>query len=72
MARSTKLIHLRNINLKKRYHVLCEKHKEWRNEAVIRKVAEEFYLSKRTVSAILNEEAAYRQIDEDQLLLFAP
>lgn len=72
MARSTKLIHLRNINLKKRYHVLCEKHKEWRNEAVLRKVAEEFYLSKRTVSAILNEEEAYKKINENQINLFAP
>lgn len=72
MSRSTKLIYLRNCNLKKRYHAISKKHPKWRNDAVIDMVAQEFYLSKRTVTAILNEEPAYKKIANDQLLLFAP
>ncbi len=72
MPRSSKLIQLRNNNLKKRYHALTAKHPKWRNDAVIEELAGEFYLATRTVTAILNDEAPYKKIANDQLLLFAP
>lgn len=72
MARSTKLILLRNKNIKSRYHHLTEKHPKWRNDAIIEELSKEFYLEPRTISAILNDEAAYKKIANDQLLLFAP
>lgn len=60
MPRNTHLIELRNSNLKKRYHHLSEKHKQWRNSAILEQLENEFYLAKRTIEAILNEEAPYR------------
>lgn len=60
MARNSKLIQLRNRNLKKRYHLISEKNPKWRNSAVLEELEKEFYLARRTIEAILNEEASYR------------
>lgn len=59
MARHRNLLELRNANVKKRYRELSEKNKEWRHGAILEKIANEFYLSTRTVSAIFNDEGTY-------------
>ncbi|MEM8506220.1 MAG: hypothetical protein AAF717_00260 [Bacteroidota bacterium] len=61
MPRNRDLVALRNTNIKKRYHELCAKHKEWRNDAIIAKVAGEFYLAPNTIDAIINERGIYGQ-----------
>jgi hypothetical protein len=61
MARNINLIQLRNSNIKKRYREIATKNQKWRNDAVIEAVSEEFYLSARTITAILNDEGTYGQ-----------
>ncbi|PIB28902.1 hypothetical protein BFP77_08270 [Maribacter sp. 4U21] len=73
MARHRQLIELRNANIKKRYDQLTKKHKEWRHDAIIDKIAGEFFLSSRTISAIFNDEGTYGNNigDDSQLALFS-
>ncbi|WP_372747065.1 hypothetical protein [Lutibacter sp.] len=59
MARNTHLIQLRNANIKKRYREIAAKNPKWRNDAVIDMVSEQFFLSARTITAILNNEGVY-------------
>ncbi|CAA0254466.1 hypothetical protein [Tenacibaculum maritimum] len=59
MARNSTLIILRNKNVKKRFGQLSTKHPRWKYEAYLEELSYEFYISKRTIQAILNNEAAY-------------
>lgn len=59
MARNSELIQLRNANVKKRYRELSEKNPKWRNDAVIEELVNIFFLSSRTITAILNNEGNY-------------
>jgi hypothetical protein len=59
MARNTQLLNLRNANIKKRYREITAKNPKWRNDAVIAEVAMQFFLSDRTITAILNNEGVY-------------
>lgn len=65
MPRDTELILIRNSNIKQRYHELSQKHSKWKNSAVVQEVAKEFWLTARTIMAILNNEGTYgNRIDD--------
>ena len=61
MARKTELIQLRNANIKKKYREICAKNPKWRDAAVIEEVSLLFFLTPRTITAILNNEGSYGQ-----------
>lgn len=61
MARNSNLIQLRNANVKKRYREITSKNPKWRDDAVKEQVSMEFFLSIRTITAILNNEGTYGQ-----------
>lgn len=54
MARSNKLILIRNKNVKMRYRELEIKNPRWKHGAIIEELIKEFYISERTLSGILN------------------
>lgn len=58
MARNSQLIQLRNANVKKRYREISTKNPKWRNDAVIEELVGIFFLSARTITAILNNEGS--------------
>jgi len=49
----------RNTNIKIRYNEISKKHPQWRHGAIMGKIAGEFYLSLRTIGAIINNEGIY-------------
>lgn len=68
MARDSHLFILRNQNIKKRFHEVSMKNPNWKYKAVLNEVSSQFYLSTRTISAIINEEKAYNK-ESDRLRL---
>ncbi|WP_299627733.1 hypothetical protein [uncultured Tenacibaculum sp.] len=60
MARNNNLIALRNQKVKQRFSQLSVKHPQWKYDAVLETLSLEFFISKRTISAILNNEGAYK------------
>lgn len=60
MARKSELIRKRNRAIKKRFAELERQNYRWRYEAVLEAVSEEFYLTPRTIKAILNDESLHR------------
>ncbi len=60
MARNNDLIILRNQKVKQRFSQVSSKHPQWKYDAVLESLSFEFYISKRTISAILNNEGAYK------------
>lgn len=59
MARNSELIQLRNANVKKRYREIAAKNPKWRDECVIEELVNIFFISKRTIKAILYNEGSY-------------
>ena len=59
MARSKELIQKRNSRIKQRFNELTAKHPQWRYDAILQQLSQEYFISPRTVAAILNEEASY-------------
>ena len=49
----------RNAAIKMLYAELQIKHHQWRNDAIIKKVADTFFLAPRTIEAILRGEGNY-------------
>lgn len=60
MARSKELIDKRNQSIKQRFNALQAEHPQWRYDALLAQMEGEFYLSKRTLAAIINGEAIYK------------
>ncbi len=56
MARNKDFIILRNKNVKIRFNKLSEKYPQWRYDALLEELTKEFYIAKRTIAAILNNE----------------
>ncbi len=54
MARNNDLIKKRNNNLKQRYYTLSERHPEWKYDAILGLLSKEYYITKRTVTSIIN------------------
>ena len=61
MARKSELIQLRNTKIREEYYKLYKKHPQWRNDAVIDLVSNTFFLTQRTITAIINQEGIYGQ-----------
>lgn len=61
MARKTELIQLRNSKIREEYHKLCKKYPQWRYNAIIDLVSVTFFLTPRTITAIINQEGVYAQ-----------
>ncbi|HIE45690.1 MAG TPA: hypothetical protein EYP87_05925 [Flavobacteriaceae bacterium] len=59
MVRNKDLIQLRNKNVKIRFNKIQEKYPNWKYDAILKELTTEFYISKRTISAILNNEGTY-------------
>lgn len=59
MARNSSLIVLRNQKVKQRFSQLSIKNPKWKYDALLETLSLEFYISKRTISAILNNEGVY-------------
>jgi len=59
MARRNELILIRNKNVKLRYRELEIKNPHWKHGAIIEELIKEFYISKCTITAILNNERGY-------------
>lgn len=73
MARNTLLVKKRNTTVRKRYDELCIKYPKWRDSAIRQELEKEFFITDRTVSAILNNEGTtygVNQIPITQLALF--
>lgn len=49
----------RNQALRRYFDDLCKKYPEWRLDALEEKTAKQFYISQRTVRAILKEQGCY-------------
>ncbi|WP_299673296.1 hypothetical protein [uncultured Tenacibaculum sp.] len=62
MARNNRLIQLRNRKVKQRFNQISLKFPHWKYDAVLENLSLEFFLSKRTLSAILNNEGVYKTI----------
>jgi len=62
MARSKEFIQLRNKSVKIRFNKLEAKYPKWKHDALLEELTKEFYISKRTISAILNNEGNYSTI----------
>lgn len=60
MARNNDLILLRNKKVKQRYSQISIKNPKWKYDALLETLSYEFFISKRTISAILNNEGAYK------------
>ncbi|WP_442265885.1 hypothetical protein ACSIGC_16550 [Tenacibaculum sp. ZS6-P6] len=60
MARNNNLIVLRNQKVKQRFSQISNKYPKWKYDAVLETLSLEFFISKRTISAILNNEGAYK------------
>lgn len=61
----------RNELVTREFEAICRKEPKWRHEEHLKHCAERFFISKRTVSAILNGEYETRFFaDTDQLQLF--
>jgi hypothetical protein len=61
MARNTELQVLKEQKIIERYQVLCKTLHQWKNDAIIKKVANEFYLSERTIYAVVSGEYARKR-----------
>lgn len=59
MARNNNLITLRNQKVKQRFRQLELKYPQWKYTALLETLSFEFFISKRTITAILNNEGAY-------------
>ena len=59
MARNNNLILIRNKNVKTRFNELSNKYPRWKYDALLDSLSLEFYISKRTITAILNNEGRY-------------
>ncbi|MCB4807129.1 hypothetical protein LG651_02620 [Tamlana sp. 62-3] len=59
MPRKKDLIQLRNLNIKKRYNEISLKNPKWKHEAVVLELEKTFFLTSRTITAILNNEGNY-------------
>lgn len=51
----------RNNQVRSSFNELCKKHPQWRFDALVKQVAGSFFLSKRTVEAILRGEGIYSE-----------
>ncbi|TCI93671.1 hypothetical protein [Tenacibaculum sp. M341] len=60
MARNNDLILLRNKKVKQRYSQISIKNPKWKYDALLETLSYEFFISKRTISAILNDEGVYK------------
>ena len=49
----------RNTDVRKYFEALQEKNPHWKTEYVINQVADKFYLSERTITAIITNEGNY-------------
>jgi len=61
MARKSELIQLRNTKIREEYKKLCHKYPQWRYDAIIDLVSATFFLTPRTITAIINQEGVYAQ-----------
>ena len=59
MARSKKLLEARNKRIHVRFNELSAAHPQWRYDAQLEALSNEFYISTRTIAAILNAEGSY-------------
>lgn len=59
MTKRQARINMRNLKIKRLYDKLLVSKQEWRNDAIINEVATTFYLSPRTIEAILRGEGNY-------------
>lgn len=60
MARRKDLITKRNQRIRQRFNELSAAHPQWRYDAQLEALANEFYISTRTIAAILNAEGSYK------------
>lgn len=51
----------RNENIRSQFQSYSDNHAKWRVDAIIEKVAKEFYLAPRTIEAILPGEGIYSE-----------
>lgn len=49
----------RNQKVRDQFNDLCTKHPQWRFDALVQKVAEDAFLSTRTIEAIIRGEGTY-------------
>lgn len=49
----------RNQRIREQFNELSEKHPEWRSDALIEELSKRFYLSTRTIEAVLRGEGCY-------------
>lgn len=66
MQRKERLIQ-RNNQVRKQFYDLLSKNPKWRIDAVIDEVAKKFFLSSRTVDAIINYEGIYKDANLTQV-----
>ncbi|MFL0171106.1 hypothetical protein [Tenacibaculum maritimum] len=62
MKRENKRLKVRNKDIRNRFNELSKKYQHWKYEALIEKLANEFYLSNRTIQAIINSEGIYNEL----------
>ena len=49
----------RNENVRKKFNTTVEKNPHWKTDVILQQIAIEFYLSKRTIEAIIKGEGIY-------------
>lgn len=74
MTRQERL-NIRNNNVRKHFIDLQKKNPKWRYDAIVEEVASKFFLSSRTIEAIINHEGTYsnnqtEKPKNEQLTLF--
>lgn len=56
MPRNTELITERNQRIRNRFKELCEKHPQWRYDAILEQISREFYITTSTIAKIINHD----------------
>jgi hypothetical protein len=56
MPRNNDLLSERNERIRNRYKELCQKHPQWRYDAIIDRLVAEFFLTTSTITKIINNE----------------
>lgn len=59
MARNELFIK-RNLKVRARFEELSRKNSKWRFDAIVEEIAGEFFLTKRTIEAIVRKEGTYK------------
>ncbi len=57
-----KRLKIRNDKIRKDYHLLEKRHPKWRFDAIIEDLADKYFLSARTIEAIIKEEYIYSEM----------